>query len=71
MGAEMSRSRLEIARVVEELGRLNDRRLLANEMNDLAELEAVAQEYERRRMVRMARDVRISIDVRKENNHHA
>lgn len=54
-----------IEKRIEWLGQLNDRRLRANEANDLDELERVAAEYEAHQMNTMARELRMAIMIRK------
>lgn len=51
--------------VVEQLGQLSDRRRAANEANDLDALEKIAAEYEARKMVRTAQEIRAAIAIRK------
>ena len=60
-------SRAEIARRIEWLGQLSERRKQANEDNDLLELEAVAHEYEilHQPCMTIAREIRLAIAVRK------
>ena len=58
-----------IAARIEYLGKLNDRRLAANEAGDLDELENIARAYEllQRPCWTMAREIRIAIAVRRVN----
>ena len=60
-------SRAEIARRIEWLGQLNERRKQANEDNNLLELEAVAHEYEilHQPCTIIAKEIRIAIAIRK------
>ena len=60
-------SKAEIARRVEWLGVLNQRRMDANENNDLLELEAVAHEYEilHQPYTTIAKEIRLAIAIRK------
>ena len=48
---------------IERLGQLNDRRLIANNANDLDELERIAAEYEAHRMTTTAKELLIAIAV--------
>ena len=54
-----------IAERIEWIGRMNDRRLIANEANDTPELERIAAEYEAHRMTATAKELRITIAVRR------
>ncbi len=56
-----------VAARIEALGKLNDRRLTANQNGDIAELEAVAHEYEclKQPCTAMAKEIRIALSVRK------
>ena len=54
-----------IAERIEYLGKLNDRRLIANEANDLDELGRIAAEYESHGMTTTAKELRIAIAVRR------
>lgn len=60
-----------IAARIEWLGKLNDRRLEANQRGDIIALEAVARDYEllKHPALTMAREIRIAINVRKQRQH--
>lgn len=60
-----------IAARIEWLGKLNDRRLKANERGDIIELEKVARDYEllKHPAYTMAREIRIAIQVRKQRQY--
>ena len=49
---------------IEWIGRMNDRRLIANEANDIPELERIAAEYQAHGMTTTAQELRIAIAVR-------
>jgi hypothetical protein len=60
-----------IAERIEYLGKLNDRRLIANNTNDLDELERIAAEYEAHGMTTTAKELRIAIAVRRKQHTEA